>query len=104
MEFYLVYNGSLTYNIQITVQHVPHSQRHCDRCASDNIGDAQHALFQCSDNNLCAARTQFFTDIKQVNNQFQILSDNCKFEYLFACADQDITKIFADFLLKVITY
>ena len=38
---------------KLRLKNVTYRLRHCDRCASVDIGDAYHALFQCLNTNLC---------------------------------------------------
>ena len=67
--------------------------RTCTKCDSgSSVGDEYHFFMECQDPLLTSMRQQLFSDIKNYNSQFGLLSKECLFTYLLLCQDKYVSQ------------
>ncbi len=80
---------------------VDRMNRLCTLCSKNEVGTEEHILLHCDNKDINYLRTEFFSKLSTINNQWHLLENNHKLIYLLCAANENINFYLAIYLEKV---
>ena len=81
---------------------IERNKRFCTNCKSNEIGNEEHVLFECHNEELTKLRFKFIAQLLLISPQLKYFSSENKLKYILGMYDDSINVIVGNYLMNIL--